>query len=81
MEIFQKGSDYQATAQKAELLKTALRLTKACRGTIAKKFIRMEILLFRNGIFLETESASLQFLKLRQGIRNYLMHRKKGSAN
>jgi hypothetical protein len=66
LETFPEGSPYRhATAQKAELLKTALRLTKLCRGTIAKRFVKVATLLFRNAIFSETKSATPQFMKLK----------------
>ena len=65
LEILHEGSPNQATAQKANSLKTALLLTKVCRGTIARKFFKVATLLFRNAIFLETKSATPQFMKLK----------------
>jgi hypothetical protein len=53
-----------------KLLKTALHLIKQCRDTIAKRFVKMEILLFRNEIFLETKLANPQLTRSRRVKRN-----------
>ncbi len=59
---FPEGS-VQLSVLKAILLEIVLRLIRLCRGMIAKKFVRAEILLFRNEIFSETKLVSPQFMK------------------
>jgi hypothetical protein len=63
------------------LLKIFLRLTKRCRGKIAKKFVIAKILFFRDVIFLGTRLGDLTVFEVKKGDSQLSEALKKGSGN
>jgi hypothetical protein len=58
-----KRFNLSSNRAKGNIAKTVLHLIKQCRDMIVKRFVKMEILLFRNVIFSETKLVYLQLTR------------------